>query len=465
MNEQLRQDLHDFPNLLAQTKTVADEFLATIDQRPPATDFELKTALDLPARGVGAAVALQMFVEKYGNEMPASSGARFWGFVTGGATPAALMGDWLTGAYDLNLSSAANSVAPNIEYETISLLRELFDLPKDFHGTFVTGATMSNFVGLALGREWIGQQYNQSVAQNGLHSIPPFRVLGAEIHSSVFKALSMLGVGRSSVVTVNKLPGNREAVDTAALEQELDKLNGAPCIVVASAGTVNTVDFDDFAKIAKLKKRYNFWLHVDAAFGAFAACVPEFKHLVAGWEFADSITVDAHKWLNVPYDAALIFTRHRDLQIDVFQNRAAYLGEIADPPDFVHLSPENSRRLRALPVWFNLLAYGRTGIGEIIERNCRVAQLLAAKIQGSTGFRLLAPARMNVVCFTLSENATTERVAQFLNRLRDDGRVFLTPTVYDKVPAMRAAISNWRTTENDVEIAWQAMNHCLEVNQ
>ncbi|HEX2639646.1 MAG TPA: pyridoxal-dependent decarboxylase [Pyrinomonadaceae bacterium] len=461
MYRKLKEDRDELNDLLHKTLDAGAEYLDSMDERPAAADFIVKTPLKLPEEGSGAERALALFKTRYGSEIPASSGPRFWGFVTGGTTPAALVGDWLVSVYDLNLSNAANSVAPNIEFEAVALLRELFGLPDEFNGMFVSGATMSNFAGLALGREWVGSQYGKSVRQDGLQSIPPVTILSGEAHSSVFKSLSMLGLGRASLKTVPKLAGNREAVDARALESSLRELNGAPAIVVANAGTVNTVDFDDFPEIVELRAKYPFWLHIDAAFGAFAACSPRYRERLAGWEQADSITIDAHKWLNVPYDAAMIFTRRRDLQIEVFQNSGAYLGPIEDVPDFFHLGPENSRRLRALPVWFSLLAYGREGYREIVERNCESARALGELIEQSERFRLLAPVRMNVVCFTFHEDdLSAATVKEFLIKLRRDGRVFLTPTVYHGTPGIRAAFSNWRTTAADVAIAWQAMNEC-----
>jgi glutamate/tyrosine decarboxylase-like PLP-dependent enzyme len=462
MHNKLENDLTHLSSLLEQTRKVSEEYLNQINQRPPATGYSKKENLEISHQGLGAQKTLDLFLERYGEHMPASNGPRFWGLVTGGTTPASLMGDWLTSVYDLNLSHAGNSIAPDIEMEAISMLRELFGLPASFSGTFVSGATMSNFAGLAIAREWIGQQYGKSISQEGLHAIPPVKILSGEAHSSNFKSLGMLGLGRSSLKAVPRLPENREAVNVVELKKALQELNGEPCIVIANAGTVNTVDFDDMEAIAALKSEFKFWLHVDAAFGGFAACSPKFKHLLNGIEYADSITIDAHKWLNVPYDSAMIFTQHRDLQIAVFQNSGAYLGAIAEPVDFIHLAPENSRRMRALPAWFSLMAYGKEGYQDIVERNCEMAEKLGAKISASSSFRLLAPVRMNVVCFTLSGDVTAERVKTFLANLRDDGRVFMTPTTYLGTPGIRAAFSNWRTEEKDVQIAWEAMMECAK---
>lgn len=461
MNERLQAELAQVGTLLEQARVYAEQYLTDIDNRPAAALGTPPPPIPLPETGLGTAATLRLFDEQFGHQMAATNGARYWGFVTGGTTPAALVGDWLVSTFDTNLSDRTSSVAAHIEDEALGLFRDLFALPDDYHGVFVSGATMANFVALATAREWAGQQRGVSLAEEGLYGQPPIPILSAEPHSSTMKSLAMAGMGRAQLQRVAQLPDNREAMDMHDLRRHLEELNGTPTIVVASAGTVNTGDFDDFVALGQLKEVFPFWLHVDGAFGGFAACSPKYAHLMAGIEAADSMTIDAHKWLNVPYDSAMIFTRHQHLQSAVFRNSAAYLDAGGDAPDFLHFTPENSRRLRALPAWFTLLAYGKTGYRDIVERNIANAQRLSAYIEASDTFRLLAPTRLNIVCFTLKDTPTSATIRELLNRLRDDGRVFMTPTVYQGVPGIRAAFVNWRTTGGDVDIGWDALQQVL----
>lgn len=456
----LQTDLEHFEHLLDYTQREATAFLAGLADRPAAAQVSDQAFRALPTSGEGGQAALTEFLQAYAAELSGSAGARYFGYVLGGATPAAVAGDWLVSAFDQNLAATGDSVATHVERETLAMLQELLGLPADFTGSFVTGATMANFVGLALARQWAGHRLGVNVAQAGNYGLAPLPVLSAAPHSSVFKSLAMLGMGRDCLQVLPTLPAGREAVDVRALEAALARLDGQPAVVVASAGTVNTVDFDDLAAIGELKKRYPFWLHVDAAFGAFAACSPAYAHLLHGIEHADSVAVDAHKWLNVPYDAAMQYTRpeHLALQVEVFQNSASYLPPATlDTPDFHHLTPENSRRFRALPAWCTLRAYGRAGYQELVERNCQLARQLSQYIEDSDQFTLLAPTRLNVVCFTLTDFATADMMQRLQRWVRDDGRAFFTPTVLHGRAGLRAAFSNWRTEAADVTLACQAL--------
>ncbi|KWK29030.1 amino acid decarboxylase [Burkholderia stagnalis] len=464
MHPTLAADLANLDALLDDTRRHAVAALSSLDARPAAVAPPPASPTPLPEHGAGLDGALAEFTARWAPGFSGSAGPRYLGFVTGGATPASLAGDWLTGIYDQNPTAGIDSAAPDLERETIARLRQLFGLSDAQQGVFVTGATMSNLVGLALGREWLGERKGVRVSEQGVAALGAVRVLSATAHSSVYKALSVLGIGRQAVRKVATLPG-REAIDIAALEAALAEQNGEPAIVVANAGTVNTVDFDDLAAIHALKARYPFWLHVDAAFGAFAALSPEHAPLVAALDAADSICIDLHKWLNVPYDAAVQFTRRRDLQVRVFQNSAAYLGVPTDNPDFVHLTPENSRRLRALATWFSLAAYGRAGHAEIVTRNIRLAQSLGERIGAQPGFRLLAPTRLNVVCFTLADAPDEARIGAYVRAVRDLGDVFITSTVYDGVWGLRVAFSNWRTGEADVPRIFDSLKQVLATLQ
>ncbi|MFD5147306.1 pyridoxal phosphate-dependent decarboxylase family protein [Streptomyces sp. NPDC058401] len=476
MHHTLAADLARLPELLDATREAAAATLAALDTRPvvpgpaqaqaqapaqtpaqtppphPATPDPTPP---LPEHGTGTEAALAAFEARWAPRLSASAGPRYLGFVTGGATPAALAGDWLTAAHDQNSNSALDGGGQDLERETVSWLRDLFDLSAAHTGTFVSGATMSNTTGLAIAREWLGERLGVSPAEDGAAALGPVRVLSGAPHSSIAKALSLLGLGRAALVPVPTLPG-REAVDPAALDRALADAPGRPAVVVANAGTVNTVDFDDLRAIAALRDRHDFWLHTDAAFGAFAALSPTHAHLTDGLDASDSVCIDLHKWLNVPYDSAVQFTRRRDLQARVFQNAATYLGPLSQDPDLVHLTPENSHRLRALAAWFTLRAYGREGHREIVERDIACARSLGESLTADPYFTVLAPVRLNVVCFTLSQAPTAAR----LTALREAAgpEVFVTPTTYAGTPALRAAFSNWRTTQADVRRAVQALH-------
>ncbi|MFB6453942.1 pyridoxal phosphate-dependent decarboxylase family protein [Chitinophaga sp. Hz27] len=458
----LTDDLKYTDQLLQLTKDFSSKFLSATDKLAPHKEIRSLPSVSLPIAGLGGAATLEKFRQHYGDALTAASGPRYWGFVTGGVTPAALMGDWITSALDMNASNSG-SVAVQLEKDVLHQLRALFGLPDHFLGAFVSGATMANFTGMAIARQWVGEQQGVNIAADGISALKEIKVLAAVPHSSILKSMSMLGIGRNSLVRIPTIP-NREAMDLHALEYYLREHPGQPYIIVASAGTVNTVDFDDIAAMVAIKKKYNCWLHVDAAFGGFAACSAEFAHLLQGWEEADSITVDAHKWLNVPYDAAMIFAKHPALQLTVFQNPgAAYLGDPFATFHYSNYIPENSRRLRALPVWFTLQAYGKEGYSYIVENNVRLARKLGTYIASEPVLKLLAPVRLCVVCFTMDVEAEEQASAvdQFLERINNSGIVYMTRTVYNGQPAIRAALVNWRTTDKDIEMVWATIQQLL----
>lgn len=457
----LDKDLQQLENILNKVLEQGIGYLNELNNRPTVGKASVTQLTNLNTAGLGTIETLKQFNERFEPAIVASSGPRYWGFVTGGTTPAAIAGDWLATVYDQNTQSAKGNgdISALIELETIKLLLSFFNLPDDFFGGFVTGATLSNFTCLAVARQWIGKQQGKDFAREGLSGT--VRVLSATPHSSAIKSLSMLGLGSSNFTQVNVLQGNREALDVQDLELKIKALNGEPFILISSAGTVNTVDFDDFDAINELKQKYNFWWHIDAAFGGFAACSPKYSHLVKGWEDADSITVDCHKWLNVPYESAvfLVKEKHQLLQVETFQNsNAAYLGNPLENFSYLNFLPENSRRLKALPAWFTLNSYGKAGYQQIVEGNVEMALQFGDFINAHPDFELLAPIRLNTVCFSLTAE---EKVESFLNKLNATGKVFMTPTFYNGKKGIRAAFVNWRTDKTDVELVVAEMKHIL----
>lgn len=464
MNSILQQDLNDFENILEKTKQQGIDYLNDIQNISTSQNYTIDCRRELNELGLGSIEALQEFNQRLAPLMVASSGPRYWGFVTGGSTPASIVGDWLATIYDQNPQAVKGQGGTSalIELETINLLLQLLDLPDSFLGGFVTGATMSNFTCIGVARQWFGKQFGKDFAKKGISE--KINILTATPHSSSIKALSMLGIGSQNYTVVKTIEGNREALDIADLERNIQALKGEPFILISSAGTVNTADFDDFEAILKLREKYNFWWHIDAAFGGFAAVSNKYKHLVEGWQGADSITIDCHKWLNVPYESAfyLVKKEHINLQIETFQNsNAPYLGDPLENFNYLNVVPENSRRLRALPVWFSLKAYGKEGFCSIVENNTQLALIFGNELIEEGNFELLAPIRLNNVCFTLKGESGQERVSQFLIKLNDTGKVFMTPTVYKNRKGIRASFVNWRTTEEDVILVIKEMKAVL----
>lgn len=464
MNKQLEQDMLQTGRLLDCIKEQGAAYLNNISKRQTSTKFSLSTLDNVPENGSGSLDALKIFNERFEPVIVSSSGPRYWGFVTGGSTPASIAGDWLTTIYDQNTfaTNGQGDISAIIELETIKLLLDLFKLPSNFSGGFVTGATMSNFTCLAVARQWIGKELGKDFAKDGLSG--KINILSATPHSSSVKSLSMLGIGSNNIIKIKTAAGNREAIDIEDLKKKIIGLNGQPFILISSGGTVNTVDFDDFNAIAKLKKQYNFWWHIDAAFGGFAACSPSHNHLLQGWETADSITIDCHKWLNVPYESAVFFVKekHKVLQVEAFQNsNAPYLGDPNENFSYLNFLPENSRRLKALPAWFSLMAYGKQGYQDIVDNNISLAKQFGEFIEHNKHFELLAPVRLNTVCFSLAGAENQEKVNLFLTKLNNTGKVFMTPTVYDGKKGIRAAFVNWRTTADDIELVSTLMNEII----
>jgi glutamate/tyrosine decarboxylase-like PLP-dependent enzyme len=443
---------------------VADEarkYLDTVGDHPvrdpEAEDVAASFGGELAEDGVGAIAALEELLAGSGG-LVHSAGPRFFHFVNGGTTPAALGADWLTSTWDQNVGAwVASPLGGHLESIALGWLRQLFGMPASWSGVLTTGATMANFTALACARRWWGLRHGVDVDEAGLSGLPPMPVFGSGyVHPSDVKALAMLGVGRKAVRKLARDGVGR--LDIAALERELDALNGAPAVVIASAGEVNAGDFDPLPAMADLAERYGAWLHVDGAFGLFAALSDRTRHLIDGIERADSVIADGHKWLNVAYDCGFAFVKDPSLQGAVFTSGAAYLPDpMGSKPTWGYLGPEMSRRARSFAVWATLRAYGRGGYRAIVERHLDLAQHLAARVDEATDLERLADVPLNIVCFRYRPPGYPERGLDELNRRIGeaailDGRVFFGTTEFDGKVSFRPAPVNWRNREEDVDL-------------
>jgi glutamate/tyrosine decarboxylase-like PLP-dependent enzyme len=440
----------------------ARAYLAEVDERPVlsrrAEEALGSFAGRLPEKGVGAGRALEELLAEARDAAATTSGPRCFHFVIGGTTPAALGADWLATLFDqIAYTWVSSPLGVQLELIALDWLKELFELPASWSGVMTTGATMANFVGLAAARQWWGERLGVDVSEAGLAGLPPVPVFSSgHVHASAVKVLALLGIGRSSVV---KLAGDGTGrLDVAALERALGDLDGRPAILIGNVGEVNAGDFDPIATMADLAAAHGCWLHVDGAFGLFARLSPRTAAMAAGVERADSVTVDGHKWLNVPYDCGFSFVRDHELLGRSFAYSAAYLPRADDPrPTLGAIGPEGSRRARALAVWATLRAYGRSGYRAMVEGHLDLARRLAARVDGAPELERLAEVPLNIVCFRFNPGGRGEEQLDALNRrlgeaIIADGRVFAGTTLYDGRVALRPAIVNWRTRPEDVDL-------------
>jgi glutamate/tyrosine decarboxylase-like PLP-dependent enzyme len=438
------------------------EYLAGVDDRfvrsPDADEAARRFGGSLPDEGVGALAAVKELLDGGPEASVASAGPRFFHWVIGGVTPAALAADWVASALDQNAAAwDASPLGTQLEELSLAWLKDLFGLPASWGGVLTTGATMANFTGLAAARRWWGLRHGVDVDDEGFAGLPRVPVFSSgHIHASAYKALALLGIGRKSVRTFTRDATGR--LDDAALERALRELNGAPAIIEASAGEVNSGDFDPIERMADLAEEFDAWLHVDGAFGLFAAVSPRTAHLVRGIERAHSVISDGHKWLNVPYDCGFAFVRDPTSLERTFRVAAAYLPEVdADRPHLAARGPESSRRSRGLAVWATLRAYGRSGYRELVEHHLDLAQHLASQVDAAPDLERLADVPLNIVCFRYRPPGVPESDLDELNRrlgedVLADGRVYVGTTLYDGRVAFRPAIVNWRTREEDVNL-------------
>lgn len=451
---------------LARAHELASAFLASLAERPVsgmASPDEMLAALDepLPENGSDPAAVVDEWFERAERGITASPGPRFFGFVTGGVTPAALAGDWLASAIDQNAGLWASSpAAAQTELVVLRWLKELFGLPAEWSGALTSGATMANLVGLIAARQWAGRRLGFDAAGEGLAGHSPIVVVAStEIHLSAVKCLGTLGLGRNQVRQASA-PGG--SVDITAMATLLSDIDG-PVIIVGNAAEVNSGHFDDLAALADLRDAHpgGAWLHVDGAFGLFASASPRLAHLTRGIERADSVASDAHKWLNVPYDSGFAFVRDGAILREAFAASGAYVLGSGGWDPFTHV-PEMSRRFRGLAAWCALKAFGREGYRALVERCVDNAAAFARWVEATPGVELMNPAPLNIVCFRIVREGCEKAVTDEMNRLavraiQVDGRAFVTGTIWNGHAAIRAAFDNWQTTLDDVEMLQAAV--------
>jgi glutamate/tyrosine decarboxylase-like PLP-dependent enzyme len=440
----------------------AAAFLAAVGDRPvhARTAFaELVTQFGgaLPEAGEDAVRVIDALARDADPGIVATAGPRYFGFVTGGSYPVAVAAEWLVSAWDQNAALHVMSPAISaIEEVAARWTLEALSLPATASVGFVTGAHTANVTALAAARHEVLRRDGWDVEERGLQGAPRITVIaGAEAHASIPAACRMIGLGAGTIVRVESDDQGRMRAD--ALEAALSSTSG-PRIVCAQAGNVNTGASDPLARIAAGAHDHGAWLHVDGAFGLWAAAAPDRRHLVAGIERADSWTTDAHKWLNVPYDSGIVIVAHPAAHRAAMSQRAAYLipaeGEQRDGMDWV---PEASRRARVVPIYAVLRSLGRAGLRDLIERCCRLAARMASRLRDVPQVSVLNDVVLNQVLVRFGNEHGENTTGRVISRIQADGECWCGGTSWGGQPAMRISVSSWLTTEEDADRSVEAI--------
>jgi glutamate/tyrosine decarboxylase-like PLP-dependent enzyme len=377
----------------------------------------------------------------------ASTGSRYFGFVTGGILPAAMAASWLMSAWDQNGGLRIGSpIGAKLEDVALAWLVDALGLPKETAVGFVTGATMANFTGLAAARHYLLARKGWDVEAKGLYGAPEIKVVvGDEVHVSLLQALQMLGLGKERLIRV---PVDSQGRMLADKLPELDDLT----ILCIQAGNVNSGAFDPAKAICEKAKEAGAWVHVDGAFGLWVLASPTLKHLAEGLELADSWATDGHKWLNVSYDNGLVFCRHPEAMRGAMGVSAAYLITGAErEPD--HYTPELSRRARGVEIWAALKSLGRKGLADLIERDCQLAARFAAGLK-AVGFEILNEVVINQVLVSFGDK---EKTLKTIAAIQEDGTMWAGQSVWQGKTGMRISVSSWATTEADIDRCVEAI--------
>jgi glutamate/tyrosine decarboxylase-like PLP-dependent enzyme len=433
-------------DLLHEAASRAIAYLAAIRSRPvapTAASIEHLRELDgsLPQGPIPPEKVLELLDRLGSPATVASAGGRYFGFVVGGSLPTALAANWLAGAWDQNaMCNTSSPVAGRLEEIVLGWLVELLGLPPGCGGAIVTGATMANFAALAAARHALLKRAGWDAEADGLFGAPRITIMASEdAHPTLLKAIGLLGLGHRQIVRVSADEQGR--MRASALPKMKD-----PTIVCLQAGQVNTGAFDPVPEICAAAHAAGAWVHIDGAFGLWAAVAPARAHLVAGVADADSWATDAHKWLNVPYDSGLVFVRDGESLRAAMTPPVAYLPDagVREPWQY---TPEASRRARGVEIWAALMSLGRSGVADLVERTCRHASHFADRLR-EAGYEILNEVVLNQVLVSFGSDELTRQV---VIGVQQDGTCWCGAATLRGKAAMRISVSSWATTEEDVD--------------